>query len=75
MREQEIRSIILEVLNKPDVVEFTNEMELGMDSIDFVRVVIALEDGMEVEFDEFDLNLESFKTCNDFIKYIDALLN
>lgn len=72
--EQKVREVILSILDKPDTKEFTNEMDLNLDSIDFVRIVIGVEDAFDIEFDEFDLNIESFKTINDYVKYVDNQL-
>jgi acyl carrier protein len=68
--ESKIRDAILEVLNQADNNNIENSTDLELDSIDFVRVVIALEDAFDIEFDEFDLSIEAFKTIQKFIDYI-----
>ena len=73
--ESKIRNTILEVLNKTDDSSIEKSTDLGLDSIDFVRVVIALEDAFDIEFDEFDLSIEAFKAIQNFIDYIENQLN
>lgn len=71
--ESKIRDTILEILNKADDSSIENSTDLELDSIDFVRVVIALEDAFDIEFDEFDLHIDAFQTIQHFIDYITAL--
>ena len=40
------------------------------DSIQFIKIVICLEDEYDIEFDNQDLQLEKYKSIDDFIQMI-----
>lgn len=65
--------IITEILEIEVADDFTIHTELNIDSINFVRIIITIEDSFDVEFDEMDLNIEAFKTINDFIEYVNKI--
>jgi len=65
--------IITEVLEIELADDFTVHTELAIDSINFVRIIITIEDSFDVEFDEMDLNIEAFRTINDFIIYVNRI--
>lgn len=44
-----------------------NLADLGINSIDFVQIVVELEDMLDYEFDDDMLSPAFFKTINDFI--------
>ena len=44
--------------------------EMGINSILFVKIVVALEDYFAFEFDDEDLNFDKFETMNDVYTYI-----
>ncbi|MBP3414073.1 MAG: acyl carrier protein [Clostridia bacterium] len=44
-----------------------NLADLGINSIDFVQIVVELEDMLDCEFDDDMLSPAFFKTINDFI--------
>lgn len=44
--------------------------ELGINSVTFMRIVIAIEMEFDVEWDDADLNYDSFSTINKIVTYI-----
>ena len=44
--------------------------EMGINSILFVKIVVALENHFNFEFDDEDLNYDKFETMNDVYEYI-----
>lgn len=40
------------------------------DSIKFIKIVIGLEDEYNIEFDNADLQLEKYKTIDEFVKMV-----
>lgn len=44
--------------------------EMGIDSISFIRIVIALENNLDFEFDDENLTVERFNTLQDLINYV-----
>jgi acyl carrier protein len=44
---------------------------LGMNSITFLKVVVALEDTFDIEMDEDELNIENFRTIKSIVAHIE----
>ncbi len=44
--------------------------DMGINSLLFIRVVVALEEMFDIEFDGESLNYENFKTVDDVANYI-----
>lgn len=70
---QKVREIVAEQLGV-DVDEVTPDAsfidDLGADSLDTVELVMALEEGFDIEIPDEDA--EQIKTVNDAIKYIES---
>ena len=47
--------------------------EIGIDSIAYVKMLVALEDILEIEFDDFFLDSQNFESIGDFIKAVSLL--
>ena len=41
-----------------------------IDSFEFISLIVALEDALNIEFDEERLLLESYNDMDDFLKYL-----
>ncbi|WP_026475905.1 acyl carrier protein [Alkaliphilus transvaalensis] len=48
----------------------TDLVSLGLNSIQFVKLVIALEQDFDCEFDDEKLNLSDFKTVREIVEYV-----
>ena len=69
---EKVREILVDQLdvNEDDVtMESSLTDDLGADSLDFVDLVMSLEDEFDAEFPEDDM--ESIKTVGDIVKYIE----
>ena len=44
---------------------------VGLDSISFIRIIVALEEEYDFEFDDEMLDISIYKTIKDFIHYVD----
>lgn len=71
----EIIDIIKENSSYPDVEGYLNEnddlTEIGLDSISFIKIIVALEQNYDIEFDDISLdfsNFDSFNKLCDFVK-------
>lgn len=71
----EIISIIKENSTYPDVEGYLKEnddlTEIGLDSISFIKIIVALEQNYDIEFDDVSLdfsNFDSFNKLCDFVK-------
>lgn len=68
---EEISKIISNVLNLNGTFEKnTNLIELGVDSIAFIEIVVAIEERYGFEFDDFMLNHENFGTILKISEYV-----
>lgn len=72
--KEKVREIILSILERNNSEEITSDTPLDIDSIEFVRIVVELEEEFEIEFQEFDLNLNSFQKLSDYTLYINNRL-
>lgn len=45
--------------------------ELGVNSISYIKIVVALEEQFEIEFDEDDLEFGMIKSIGDLIKIVE----
>lgn len=45
--------------------------EIGLDSIEFVQLIVNIEDKFNIEFNEEELNLDMYKNINDLVKVIE----
>ena len=71
----EIIDIIKENSSYPEVEGYLNEnddlTEIGLDSISFIKIIVALEQNYDIEFDDISLdfsNFDSFNKLCDFVK-------
>ena len=72
--KEKVREIILSILERSNNEEITSDTPLDIDSIEFVRIVVELEDEFEIEFQDFDLNINSFQKISDYTLYINNRL-
>ncbi len=68
---EQVKKILVEQLDiDEDVVTPETTIEdLGVDSLDLVEAVMAIEDTFNIKIEDDDL--ESLKTVDDFVKYIE----
>jgi len=45
----------------------------GMNSIKFLKVIVALEEALDIDFDEEELNIENFRTISSIISTIEKI--
>jgi len=50
-------------------------MDLDINSLAFIKIVVALEDEFDVEFQDEDLDISKFETVEDIVKYIESETN
>lgn len=48
---------------------------LGINSLIFVKIILAIEDEFGFEFDNDNLILNKLMTLNDFVRYIESKIN
>lgn len=74
--EIKLKKIIEQVKNKKtiDLKMDDTFMDIGLNSIDFIKVVVALEEELGLEFEDQYLNINSFKNLQVFINYLKSKL-
>jgi len=68
---EQIKKILVEQLDIDEdiVTPETTIEDLGVDSLDLVEAVMAIEDTFNIKIEDEDL--ESLKTVNDFVAYVE----
>lgn len=65
------KTIVSAVLGcDPDQVETLNLHDHGMDSINFIHIVIALENEFQISFDTGDIAIDKFPSIQSFVDYV-----
>lgn len=75
---EKIIMVILEQLNvnltKEQVSESSKLEDIGVHSLNFVQVIVALEDEFNVEFDDNELEISRFHTVQDLYEELVTLI-
>ncbi len=68
---EQIKKILVEQLDIDEdiVTPDTTIEDLGVDSLDLVEAVMTIEDTFNIKIEDSDL--ESLKTVNDFVSYVE----
>ncbi len=69
----QVKDIISDIMGDEkngDLLLETNLLEYGVNSLLFIRIVVNIENQLDLEFDIAYLNLEKYVTLNDLIDYI-----
>ena len=73
---EKIREILKENLAAPEVVDAMADdgdlTQIEINSITSIKIIVALEDTFQIEFDNDMLDLQNFHTICDLTKYIEA---
>lgn len=69
--KEKILLIMKKHVNDVEIITENSVMnELYIDSIDFVKIVIDIENECEVSFDNDSLDVKKFMCVNDIIRYV-----
>ncbi|MBE6049558.1 MAG: acyl carrier protein [Clostridium sp.] len=77
MKEKVIK-IIKETLGIGEEREITGETDissLGVNSLNFLRIIVEIEEAFDIEFDDNELNFDYFNTIDSVIKLIESKMN
>ena len=74
---------ILEIIsgnleNKIDSKQLSLDDDLSkynINSLTYIKIIVALEEEFDIEFDDDELDIKSFKTIGDFVKYTVDLID
>lgn len=68
--EGRLRNLICEVSNKEKSI--ADDIDLELDSLEFIDVIIAIEKEFQIKFNEYDMKMNSFMTIKNFVDYVEA---
>lgn len=69
--QEEIIKIIVEMGELSEDVHMNTSIgDLGLDSIEFVNIVVETEELYDIEFDDENMLIETYKTVKDFVDYV-----
>lgn len=76
--EEHLRHILMDQINVDDIhkeidILFSEHSEILLDSMDYIKFIVAVEDEYEIEFDDYFLTHEHVNTnelINDVIHYL-----
>lgn len=69
--KQQVRKIIAQSLEvEEDILDEKKLVEIGFNSISFIKIIVDIEEYFNIEFDDNDLNYELFDTEEEIIKYV-----
>ena len=76
--ENEIRKIVcshVDVVLDPDKIQNNGTFDLlGINSINFIRVIIELEEKYSCEFDIDMLSFDAYPNFGEFVKYVKSIV-
>ena len=74
MLDDKILKIIQEVLkanNKDFDISIDMDLKrLGLNSLTYIKVIVDIENELDIMFDDDELDIESFKTVGDFVERV-----
>ncbi|MFB0846535.1 phosphopantetheine-binding protein [Paenibacillus oleatilyticus] len=72
--EEEVRRIIIETANlnipRHELNEENDLTQMGLDSITGIKIIVAIENQFDFEFDDSNLNVETFKNIKQLCTYV-----
>lgn len=69
--EQEIVRLMIEVGELPDNIGLDNTFkEIGVESINFITIIVEIEDDFGIEFDDENMISSNYQTVGDFVNYV-----
>ncbi|MCR2023743.1 acyl carrier protein [Blautia pseudococcoides] len=71
--EKKFYELISEELKVENISKETELESLGLDSITYIKLIVAMEKTFEIEFDDDDLNMYNFKTVSDLLNKIEKM--
>ena len=72
---ESVRNIIVEASKNSDIKDTDLLQEHGIDSVLLIKIVVAIEDELEFEFEPSKLNYETLRTIDSICKYIETVKN
>lgn len=68
--ENQINEMLKSILEIEEVSPDTPLVDLGLSSIDFIKLVVAIEDQYDIQFDDNDLDPGQFVKVSDIYQYV-----
>ena len=71
--KEKVKNVVNEVMNKGSYADDDNLIQNGMNSIDFIRIVVMLEEIFSIEVPDDKLLLENFSSIDQITNTIELL--
>ena len=72
--QKKLREIIKEIISSPELVDnigpYDELTSIGINSISFVKIMVAIEQEYGIEVDDDDLDINKFKNLDGLVNYI-----
>lgn len=76
--QERIKNILKQYIHNQGKLENLGEndnlLNIGINSISFIKIIVQIETEFDIEFDENDLNTKSFDSLNDISFYVQSIL-
>ncbi|MBD5534783.1 MAG: acyl carrier protein [Lachnospiraceae bacterium] len=76
MNKEEVKRILIDAVSTRIQDELRNDLSLdleivplGINSLSFIQIIVELEDGCDIEFDDDSLDFYKFRTLEDVYNY------
>ena len=73
--EQEIVKLMIEVGELTDNIGLdTTFKEIEIESLNFITIIVEIEDNFGIEFDDENMLTSNYKTVGDFVNYVENII-
>lgn len=62
------------IRNHVDVNDNTTLIEIGIDSVEFIRIIMALEEGFNIRFEDMQLVYDNYKTIGQLVFIVQQVI-
>ncbi len=73
--EEVIMKCLKSVLNDIEFSKEDNLLELGIDSMTFIRLVVEIEDEFDIEIEDEEIILENFESFSSIVQLVERNLD
>lgn len=71
-----VNDVINEIIKRPQYINLdTNIVDIELDSLEFIKFIVAIENHFGFEFMDEDLIFGQYKVINDFVQLISKRVN
>lgn len=77
MNAEQIKKIIQNELSSSNIIIELNDNldDLGVNSVEFIKIVVSIESAFDFEFDDEMLLITKFPTVRSMVEYVESKVN